>query len=142
MKVVDANILLYVVNRDAAHHTPLKVWWEDLLSGDETVAIPWICLLAFVRLSTNPKVFSAPLVPEQAIAIVDTWLGHPLVHAVTEAKNHWQIFRSLVAESGAAGNLSTDASLAALAISHGAKLVSCDGDFARFAGLRWENPLA
>ena len=40
------------------------------------------------------------------------------------------------------GNLTTDAHLAALAISHGAVLASCDADFARFSRLRWHNPTA
>ena len=42
---------------------------------------------------------------------------------------------------GVAGNLVTDAHLAALAIEHGAILESSDHDFGRFAGLRWEDPL-
>ncbi|MBM4090479.1 MAG: type II toxin-antitoxin system VapC family toxin [Planctomycetes bacterium] len=54
---------------------------------------------------------------------------------------HRRIFRSLLQASGTAGNLTTDAYLAALAIGHGAVIVSCDRDFARFPGLRWEHPL-
>ena len=53
----------------------------------------------------------------------------------------WDVMRSLLEESGTAGNLTTDAHLAALAISHGAILISCDSDFMRFKSLRWENPL-
>ena len=60
---------------------------------------------------------------------------------VRELDNHWEVLRSLLAETGTAGNLTIDAHLAALAICHAAVLVSCDGDFARFRGLRWENPL-
>jgi predicted nucleic acid-binding protein len=41
----------------------------------------------------------------------------------------------------AAGNPIPDAALAALAIEHGVTLASTDTDFARFRGLRWENPL-
>jgi predicted nucleic acid-binding protein len=48
----------------------------------------------------------------------------------------------LLAPLGTAGDLVTDAHLAALAIEHGATLESCDHDFGRFAGLRWEDPLA
>jgi len=43
---------------------------------------------------------------------------------------------------GAAGNLVSDAHLAALAIEHGAELCSADTDFARFPRLRWSNPLS
>jgi predicted nucleic acid-binding protein len=48
----------------------------------------------------------------------------------------------LLLELGVAGNLTSDAHLAALAIEHQAELVSTDADFARFPGLRWFNPLA
>jgi predicted nucleic acid-binding protein len=34
-----------------------------------------------------------------------------------------------------------DAYLAALAIEQGATLITADGDFARFAGLRFKNPV-
>jgi uncharacterized protein len=42
---------------------------------------------------------------------------------------------------GAAGNLTSDAHLAALAIERGAVLCSADNDFSRFPRLRWSNPL-
>jgi predicted nucleic acid-binding protein len=42
----------------------------------------------------------------------------------------------------AAGNLVSDAHLAALAIDHGCELCSTDSDFSRFPRLRWRNPLA
>ncbi len=141
MKVVDTNVLLYAVNSASPHHAQVKRWWEDLLNGDESAAVPWVCILAFIRISTNPRVFPSPLQSEQALATVDTWLKHPMVHVPREHDNHWDTFRYLIEGCGAAGNLSTDAHLAALAISHGAVLASCDSDFSRFPGLRWENPL-
>jgi predicted nucleic acid-binding protein len=76
-----------------------------------------------------------------ALELVETWLAHPNIRIVAEADNHWEILRTLLTEAGTAGNLSSDAHLAALAISRGAVLVSCDSDFSRFRQLRWENPL-
>ena len=40
------------------------------------------------------------------------------------------------------GPLVADADIAALSIEHGCELVTTDGDFARFPGLRWRHPLA
>jgi uncharacterized protein len=40
-----------------------------------------------------------------------------------------------------AGDVTTDAQLAALAMEHQAELHSPDVDFARFSGPRWRNPL-
>ena len=56
--------------------------------------------------------------------------------------HHWRILCSLLASSGTAGNLTTDAHLATLAIEHGGELCSTDSDFARFPKLNWTNPLA
>ncbi len=44
------------------------------------------------------------------------------------------------AKSGTAGNLPTDAHLAALAIEHVTEIVSYDRDFARYAGVRHRLP--
>ena len=76
-----------------------------------------------------------------AISKIDEWFSLPNTRLLSEKEEHWMILRSLLAEAGTAANLVTDSHLAALAISSGAILVSCDNDFARFRGLRWENPL-
>ena len=141
MKVVDLNVLLYVVNENAPHHQALLNWWENAVNGDESVGLPWVVLLGFLRIATNPKIFPNPLEPTTAISKIDTWLSLANTYLVREKEEHWEILRTLLAEAGTAGNLTTDAHLATLAISHGAVLVSCDSDFARFQGLRWENPL-
>ena len=141
MKVVDLNVLLYVVNENAPHHQALLSWWESAVNGDESIGLPWVVLLGFLRIATNPKIFPNPLAPATAISKIDACLSLGNTYLVTEKEEHWEILRTLVADAGTAGNLTTDAHLASLAISHGAVLVSCDSDFARFRGLRWENPI-
>jgi toxin-antitoxin system PIN domain toxin len=140
MKVVDLNLLLYTINSDAKHHEPALRWWEAAINGDEPIGLPWVVLLGFLRITTNTAIFPHPLDVEAASAKVGAWLALATTRIVREKDAHWDVLRSLLAESGAAGNLTTDAHLAALAITHGAVLVSFDGDFARFKGLRWENP--
>ena len=142
MKVVDLNLLLYAVNRDSHHHAPAKAWLERTLNDEEPVALPWVVLLGFLRLATSARVFPQPLAPAQAVAIVAGWLARRPVLALSPGDEHWRILRDLLAASGTAGNLTTDAHLAALAIEHAAELCSTDGDFARFRQLRWMNPLA
>ncbi len=141
MRVVDANVLLYAVNQDSVHHTIIRAWWEDAVNGDEPIGLCWTVLLAFMRVSTNPRAFLRPLEPHQAVAIIDAWLAHPNIRAVSEADDHWSVLRRMIDDAGTAGNLTSDAHLASIAVSHGAVLVSCDSDFGRFRGLRWENPL-
>lgn len=140
MKVVDLNVLLYAVNENSVHHAAALRWWEKALNGDESVGLPWVVLIGFLRLSTNPSVFPQPLNSDEALHKVDAWLALDVTRVLTEKDEHWNVLRSLLAESGTAGNLTTDAHLAALTISHGAVLVSFDTDFSRFRGLRWEAP--
>ncbi len=142
MKLVDVNVLLYVVNRDTPRHETIRAWWEAALSTDEPVGLAWIVILGFLRLSTNARVFAEPLTVDQAVDRVKAWLDCPNVRIVKETDEHWRILRELLDDAGTAGNLTTDAHLAALAISHAATLASCDADFGRFPRLRWENPAA
>ena len=108
----------------------------------ETVALPWVVVLGFLRITTSHRIMPRPLTAEQALAIVDGWLEMPGVVLLNPGEEHWSILRELLAASGTAGNLTTDAHLAALAIEHGCELYSTDGDFARFGRLRWVNPIA
>ncbi|MBM3376450.1 MAG: type II toxin-antitoxin system VapC family toxin, partial [Betaproteobacteria bacterium] len=79
MILVDVNLLLYAVNQDLPEHERARLWWEKTLSGVEAVFIPWVVLLAFLRISTNPRVFPAPLQVEQALRYVHEWLSAPTV---------------------------------------------------------------
>jgi hypothetical protein len=142
VKLVDLNLLLYAVNRDSPQHQRARSWLERTLGDDEPVGLSWVVVLGFLRLATSPRVFPRPLAPDQAVAAVDGWLAQPAVVTVAPGAEHWRVLRNLLTESGTAGNLTTDAHLAALAIEHGAELCSTDGDFARFRRLRWLNPLA
>lgn len=141
MKLVDLNLLLYAVNRDSPNHARAKAWLDHALSGDETVALPWIVVLGFLRVSTASRIMSRPLTVEQATAIVDSWLERHQVLLLDPADEHWRVLRDMLIEAGTAGNLTADAHLAALAMEHDAELCSTDGDFARFRRVRWRNPL-
>jgi toxin-antitoxin system PIN domain toxin len=142
MRIVDLNLLLYAVNSEAAQHTRARAWWEDAVNGEDTIGLAWVVLLGFLRLSTNPRVFPRPLAPDAAAARVGAWLARDNVQVIRERDDHWEILRRFLSGTGTAGNLTTDAHLAALAVSHDAVLVSSDADFARFKGLRLQNPLS
>ena len=140
MKVVDVNVLLYAINEQAPEHQRIRRWWEAALAGDESVGLSWLVLSGFLRLSTNPRIFPDPLPVDEALSQVSAWLKARTVTTISEKPNHWAVLRSLLQETGTAGNLTTDAHLAALVITHNATMVSCDNDFSRFEPLRWENP--
>jgi len=140
--VPDVNLLLYAVDARSPQHDRARSWLEESLSGTATVAFGWSVILAFIRLVTNPRVFNGPLDASTAIAIVRGWLEQPNAIIADPTDRHLALLGDLLEAAGTAGNLTSDAHLAALAIEHGADLHSADNDFARFAGLSWANPLA
>jgi toxin-antitoxin system PIN domain toxin len=142
VRLLDVNLFLYAADDSSPRHRPARAWVEAALSGSETVALAWAVLLGFVRLSTQPALFERPLEAAEALDLVDGWLAQPCTTVVHPTDRHSAVLRDLLAAVGSAGNLTSDAHLAALAIEHGAVLCSCDTDFARFSGLRWVDPLA
>ena len=141
MKLPDANVLLYAIDERSPRHAAARDWLNDALSGTETVGFAWIVLLAVVRLATRAVVFENPLEVGQALDLVDGWLAQPPATVVHPTDRHASVLRELLVPLGSAGNLTTDAHLAALAVEHGADLCSSDADFSRFSGVRWVDPL-
>ena len=141
MKLPDVNLFLYAYDSVSPRQRVAREWVEETLNGKETVALSWLVLVGFIRLSTRPTVFARPLAVDVAIGFVEEWLARPVCTVVEPTKRHLTVVRELLMPLGTAGNLTSDAHLAALAIEHGATLCSCDVDFSRFPGLRWTDPL-
>lgn len=141
MILIDANLLVYAVNRDLPPHPKARAWLEHVLSGSEGVGLPSIVLLAFLRLTTSRHIFERALTVQDATAYVDQWLSQPVVTVPAPGSSHWRILRNLLLQTGSGGNLTTDAHLAALALEHGYTVCSCDHDFKRFPGLKHIDPL-
>lgn len=141
MKILDVNLLLYALDARSAHHANARNFLDRVLNTDETIALPWTVILAFLSAVTNARIFTHALTSDQALAVVDGWLARPNVVAVEPGPEHWSIVRDLMRESGTAGSLVGDAHLAALAIERGAELCSADADFGRYARLKWVDPV-
>ena len=142
MKLVDANVLLYAVNSDAAQHDRARRWLDAALSGGDAVAFAWVALLAFVRLVTRDGLFERPLGIDEAMDRVDAWLAAAPAVVVEPTPQHAGIVRRLLADTAVGGNLVNDAHLAALSIEHRCAIVSFDNDFGRFPGVDWSMPPA
>lgn len=140
MVIVDANVLLYAVNRASAHHDHSRSWLDGALAGTEAVGLAWIALLAFIRIGTNAAILPSPMTTDEATGQVETWLGAPAAVVAQPTPRHASLLRGLLRDTGTAGNLTTDAHLAALALEHGADIVSYDRDFARFPGVQHRLP--
>jgi uncharacterized protein len=141
MIIPDINLLIYAYDAGSIFHANAAAWWQKCLSGSEPVGLPAVVLFGFLRLATNARVFQHPMTPAEASTHIRSWLAQPVVQRVEPSNDHVEQVLQLLETLGAAGNLVTDAQLAALAIEHGAVLHTADTDFLRFAGLRWMNPL-
>jgi uncharacterized protein len=139
--LVDANLLVYARVTDFPQHEAARSWLDGRLNGVTGVGLPWPSLLAFVRLVSNPRIFRAPLTVTDAWRQVEEWLGCGPAWIPEPTPRHREILAPLLSQAGGRANLVPDVHLAALAMEYGLVLCSTDGDFARFQGLRWENPL-
>jgi toxin-antitoxin system PIN domain toxin len=139
--VVDVNLLLYAVVSGFPHHDSARRWWEKALNSTVPVGLCSPAVFGFLRIVTNPRILDSPLPVEAATRYVREWLDRPNVRFLAPGPKHLDIAFDLLRGAGTAGNLTTDAQLAALAIEYDAEMLSNDSDFGRFPGLRWTNPL-
>lgn len=140
--LVDANILLFAIDERSRFHASASRWVEKQLNGPARVGLPWLSLGAFLRIVTHARAFERPLAPERAWQYVRAWLEAGNVWIPTPTDRHADVLEDLITRYDIRGNSVTDARLAALAIEHGLTVYSADTDFARFAEIRWVNPLA
>jgi toxin-antitoxin system PIN domain toxin len=140
--LLDANLLLYAVDRDSPHHERAAAWLTEVLNGPHRVALPWQTIGAFLRISTHPRIAATPLTAEEAWAFVARWLVAPATWVPPASQQTTALLGELLFRHDITGNLVTDAQLAALAWEIGAVVQSTDNDFARFPEVPWVNPLA
>ena len=140
MILPDVNVLVHAHNSDSAVHGRARQWWDQCLAGTEGVGLAWIVILGFVRITTHPLVLLRPLPVAEVLDRVESWLRLPHVHVPQPSSRHFSGLRTHLEAIGTAGNMTTDAHLATLAMQRGYVLYTTDADFLRFRGLRWVNP--
>lgn len=141
MIVVDANLLLYAYDGTAPQQKAAAAWLERTLATGEAVALPWITIWAFIRISTNARTWRRPISLTDAFAVLGELMAEPAVVHLEPGPRHWELLQQLAMKYNSSGPRLTDTVLAALAIENGAVLASADRDFARFSELHWVNPL-
>ncbi len=138
MKLPDTNVLIYAANAKAAQHRRATEWLVGAYAEPAGVGFAWMALIGFLRLATRPGILARPLAIDDALGLVHDWLAHPRAQVLQAGAGHETVLAALLRSLGSAGNLVSDAHLAALAIERGATLGSFDRDFLRFEGLKFE----
>ena len=142
MIIPDTNLLVYAYTNEVPQHTAARLWWENLVAGNESVGIPWVVSTGFVRLMTNPRVLTSPLSTSDALGHVREWFQHEHIMPVNPEDDHLMHLHQILQVAGRGGNLVPDAHIAAIAMEHQAEVHTYNTrDFARFPGLKWRNPL-
>lgn len=90
---------------------------------------------------TNRRAVAIPITPTHALDFVDEWFVYSHIVTLNPGSRHVDLLRRNLEAAGVGGNLVSDAHIAALAMEYQAEVHTNDGDFARFPGLRWRNPL-
>jgi hypothetical protein len=140
--VIDANLLLYAYSAPSPKQEKAHAWLEATISAGGLVGLPWQVISAFLRIASNPRLPQLRRSMDEVARIVDLWLQQPNVRVLAPGDDYWLIFRQMLIEGQAIGDLVSDAQIAALTIEYGGVLYTTDRDFTRFPGLRWVNPLS
>lgn len=141
MILPDANLLLYACDQSSPFHAKAAAWCEHIMSSPSPVILLPVVVFGFVRISTHPRVFTDPLSVAEASAHVRSWLGRKQVRLHDMLPDDVETALKLLETAGTAGNLTTDAQIAAVALRLDAEVHTADLDFGRFAGVRFKNPL-
>lgn len=141
MIVPDANLLLYAYDESSPFHAKAAAWCGNIMSGRSPVILLPLVAFGFVRIATHPRVFINPLSVAEASAHVRSWLARKQVRLHEMLQEDVESALHLLESAGTAGNLTTDAQIAAVALRLDAEVHTADLDFGRFAGVRFTNPL-
>ena len=141
VRVADVNVLIYAHRAESPDHVAYAAWMTALASTDEPFGFSELAASGFIRIVTNARVFEQPTPLADALQFVDEFHVRPTCVRLRPGPDHWSIFSQLCIATAASGKLVADAYHAALAIEHGCELVTTDGDFGRFPGLRSSHPL-
>ncbi len=142
MLLPDVNVLIYAHRVEAPEHARYAEWLRQLVLGPQPFAVSELGASGFVRIVTNHRIWDEPTTTEDAIEFIERLRRRSNARLLTHGPASWDVFARLCLAARARGKLVADAYHAALAIEHGCELVTADGDFARFAGLRHRHPLA
>ena len=135
----DVNVLVAAYRADHTHHDTAYAWLAEARRncalGSATLTLLPMVATAFVRLVTNPRVFTEPDSTEDAIVFIDVLLDTPGVEW-QDCGEEWPLLRDKLLMLGVRGNLVTNAWIAAVVEALREHLVTFDKDFKRLLPAR------
>jgi toxin-antitoxin system PIN domain toxin len=132
----DLNVLLAASRTDHPQHSPALGWLKQaIVACDAGASIEVLPMVAagFLRISTNPKVFVAPMKIGSAVDFIDSLLAIPGVE-MPELGREWPALRQLSRDNDLGANDISDAWIAAAVRTLGSHLVTFDRGFTRLLG--------
>jgi toxin-antitoxin system PIN domain toxin len=140
---LDVNVLLYASNRSSERHALARGFIEACAAGPEILCLTWPTLMSYLRIATHPRIFSAPLTPNEAVGNISALLALAHVRAVSELDGFLDAYKHVTGETPVRGNLVPDAHLAAILFQHGVRMLySSDRDFRKFRSLDVRDPFS
>jgi toxin-antitoxin system PIN domain toxin len=128
--LLDVNVWLALVDENHVHHENARTYWCEQSSGE--IAFCRVTALAFLRLSTHPKILSRPLSTEESWDIYQRYRDEARVGFILDSPQVDQWFMEYSIQSDFIHALWTECYLAALARFRNCRIVSFDQHFHRF----------
>lgn len=137
----DVNVLLYASDAASPVHLQARRFVEHAAAGGDLWCLAWPTVMSYLRITTHPRIFGAPLTPAEALGNVLALAGLPHVRLLSEEQGFLDVYREVTGSFPVRGNLVPDAHLAGLLKQHGVRtLFTRDGDFRKFEFLDIRDP--
>jgi toxin-antitoxin system PIN domain toxin len=140
---VDVNVLLYASDASSPRHSEAIRFLDQRAADPDLFCLAWSTLIAYLRITTHPRVFARPLAPSEALGNVESLVALPRVRVLSEGEGFLDVYREVTAHFPVRGNIVPDAHLAAVLRQHGVRrLYTADRDFRKFDFLQVTDPFA
>lgn len=139
MILPDVNVLVYAFDGEAVDHRRYAAWFNGAVASGETLLLPDAVLTGFIRIVNNGRIYPSPAAVADAMHFALILRRH--ASGLAEGNAVWRHLERLTSQDrGITGRVLPDAYLAAVAISHQARVATRDRGFARFSGVHFFDP--
>ena len=141
---IDVNLMLYGADASSPFHSRARAFLEACARSDEPLYLCYLTLMAFVRMSTHPRIFTNALTPAEAIGNVRALAELPHARLIAERDGFLDVYREVTKSVAVRANLVPDAHLASILKQHGISTLYTANvdDFRKLGFSDIRNPLA